>query len=55
MRVCTSVPLACSGVAAYVSQPSERPENRVSVLEVIEMEFDSRIVAVVNHCDLKGD
>lgn len=47
--------LACSGVASYVSQPSERPENRVPVLEVIETEFDSWIVAVMHHCNLRGD
>lgn len=49
------VPPACSGVASHISQPSERPEHGVSVREVIETELDSRIVAVMNHCNLRGD
>lgn len=46
---------ACSGVASHVAQASERPEDRVSVTEVVETELDSRVVAVMNHSNLRGD
>lgn len=55
MFVFQHVSPACSGVASYISQSSERPEHGVSVHEVIETEFDSRIVAVMNHGNLRGD
>ena len=45
----------CFGVAPSVTQISERPEHRVSVFEVAQAEFNSGLVAVMNHGYLRGN
>lgn len=47
--ICVTVSLTCPGVASHVAQRPQRSQHRVPVLEVIQTELNSRLVAVMNH------
>lgn len=46
--------LTCARVSSHVPQRAQRSEHRVPVTEVIEAELDPRLVAVMDHGQLRS-
>lgn len=47
--------LTCARVSSHVAQRAQRSEHRVPVTEVVEAELDPRLVAVMDHGQLREE
>lgn len=45
--------LTCARVSSHVAQRAQRSEHRVPVIEVVQAELDARLVAVMDHGQLR--